>query len=104
VIHFPVIDGEEWWASDAIDATTSIVARLSKLAETCISLKVNVSNATDFLNELTLIDNSNSVQFITQKGLRYCKSLSDTEVKDKAFKVEFLLKKYIEKHLPQGFI
>ena len=104
MIHFPVIDGEEWWASDAIDATTSIVARLSKLAETCMSLKVNVNDATDFLNELALIDDSNSIEFITQKGLMYCKSLSGTEIKDKAFEVEFLLNKFIEKHLPQGFI
>ena len=44
-IDILVLDGEEWWASQAIDDTDSVIRRLLDLTNSCVELKIKLEES-----------------------------------------------------------
>ena len=98
-IDIPVLDGEEWWAIQAIDDTDSVISSLLDLTIICIKLMIKVEHAKQLHAELSLHNATHNIELNTDKWLEFCASLTDTEISDNAKKVEFQLNIYVVKHL-----
>ena len=92
------LDGEEWWASEAIDDTDSIVGRLLMLSKSCIELNVSIEDAQQLFDELSLHNDKHNIELETDKWLSFCASLSESAVAEMANAVEIKLKSYVSKH------
>lgn len=97
-IDVPVLDGEEWWASQAIDDTDSLIRGLLDLTNFCIELKIKVEESKTLHTELSRHNNRYNIDLETDKWIAFCASLSETEISDLANKILIILKAYSEKH------
>jgi hypothetical protein len=93
------LDGEELWASEAIEDTDFVIRSLLELTNSCIELKIKIENAKKLHAELSLHNNQHNIELETDKWLTFCAGLIDTEISDKANEVEFKLNTYVVKHL-----
>ena len=98
-IDIPILDGEEWWASQAIDDTDSVIRILLDLTNSCIELKIKVEDAKKLHAELSLHNATHNIELETNKWLAFCFSLRQTEMAELANAVENKLIAYIFKHL-----
>ena len=98
-IHIPVLDGEEWWSSQAIDDTDSVIRSLLELTNSCIELKIKVEDAKQLHAELSLYNATHNIEFETNKWLAFCISLRQTEISEIAYNVESNLNVYACKYL-----
>ncbi len=98
-IHIPVLDGEEWWSSQAIDDTDSVIRSLLELTNTCIELKIKVEDAKQLQAQLSLHNKTHNIKLETNKWLAFCISLRQTEISELACKVESNLNFYSCKYL-----
>ena len=87
-IDIPILDGEEWWASQAIDNTDSVIRSLLELTKSCIEHA-----------ELSLHNTTNNIELETNKWLLFCASLSGSAVAEMANAVEDKLNIFVAKHL-----
>lgn len=94
-----VLDGEEWWASQAIDDTDSVISSLLELTNSCIELNIKVEDAKQLHAELSLHNNQHNIELETDICLAFCISLRQTEISEIANEVENKLIAYISKHL-----
>ena len=97
--YFFLIDGEEWWASQAIDDTDSAIRSLLELTNSCIELKINVEDAKQLQAQLSLHNATNYIELETNKWIIFCISLRQTEISEIAKKVENKLNAYASQHL-----
>ena len=95
----PVLDSDEWWASQAIDDTDSVIRSLLELTNSCIELKINIEDAKQLLAQLSLHNATHNIELETDKWLAFCISLKQTEISEMANEVENMLIAYISKHL-----
>lgn len=98
-INSLILDGEEWWASQAIDDTDSLIRSLLKLAIFCIELKIRLEDAKQLFAELSLHNNKHCIELETHKWLAFCADLSDTAIAKIAKQVEAELNTFAAKHL-----
>jgi len=98
-IDIPVLDGEEWWASQAIDNTDSVIRTLLDLINSCIESKIRLEEANQLHAELSLYNATHNIELDTNKWIVFCASLRDTEISDMADEVENKLNAYVSKHL-----
>jgi len=98
-IDIPVLDGEEWWSSQAIDDTDSVIRSLLELTNTCIELKIKVEDAKQLQAQLSLHNKTHNIKLETNKWLAFCISLRQTEISELACKVESNLNFYSCKYL-----
>ena len=98
-IDIPVLDGEEWWSSQAIDDTDSVIRSLLELTNTCIELKIKVEDAKQLQAQLSLHNTTHNIELETNKWLAFCISLRQTEISELACKVESNLNFYSCKYL-----
>jgi len=98
-IDIPILDGEEWWSSQAIDDTDSVIRSLLVLTNSCIELKIRVEDAKQLHAKLSLHNNQHTIELETDKWLTFCASLRNTEISDKASEVEDKLNTFVAKHL-----
>ena len=94
-----ILDGEEWWASEAIDDTDSVISSLLELTNSCIELKIMGEDAKQLHAELSLHNTTRNIELETNKWLAFCISLRQTEISDIANKVENKLNAFTSKHL-----
>ena len=97
-IDIPVLDGEEWWASQSIDHTDSVIRSLLDLTNSCIELKIKVEKSKQLHTELSLHNNRYNIELETDKWIAFCASLNETEISDMANEISIKLKAYVEKH------
>ena len=76
----PILDGEELWASKAIDDTDSLVRSLLNLTNSCINLKIKQDEAKKLHAELSLYNATCNIELKIDKWLTFCAGLSATEV------------------------
>ena len=69
-IDIPVLDGEEWWSSQAIDDTDSVIRSLLELTNSCIELKIKVEDAKQLHVELSLYNATHNIEFETNKMVK----------------------------------
>ena len=98
-IDIPILDGEEWWASQAIDDTDSVISSLLDLTIICIKLKIKFEDAKQLHAELSLYNVTHNIELETNKWLAFCFSLRQTEMAEMANKVENKLRAFSFKHL-----
>ena len=98
-IDIPVLDGEEWWASQAIDDTDSVIRSLLDLTNSCVELNIRLEESKQLHAELNLHNNQHNIELETDKWIAFCASLRDTEISDIADEVENKLIAYVSKHL-----
>ena len=98
-IHIPVLDGEEWWSSQAIDDTDSVISSLLDITIICIKLKIKFEDAKQLHAELSLHNATHNIEFETNKWLAFCISLRETEMAEMANEFENKLNAYAFKHL-----
>ena len=98
-IDIPVLDSEEWWSSQAIDDTDSVIRSLLELTNSCIELKIKVEDAKQLHAELSLHNATHNIEFETNKWLAFCISLRETEMAEMANEFENKLNAYAFKHL-----
>ena len=99
--YIPSLDGEEWWASEAVDDTDSVITSLLDLSKSCIELNVSIENAKQLFAELNLHNDKHNIELETDKWFVFCESLSGTAVAEMASEVEDKLNTYVAKHLKQ---
>ena len=98
-IDIPVLDGEEWWASQSIDDTDSVIKSLLELTNSCIELKINVEDAKQLQAQLSLHNATYNIELETNKWLAFCISLRETEMTEMANAVENKLIIFVSKYL-----
>ena len=98
-IDIPILDGEEWWSSQAIDDTDSVIRSLLDLTNSCIELKINVEDAKQLQAQLSLHNATNYIELETNKWLAFCISLRETEMAEMANAVENKLIIFVSKYL-----
>jgi hypothetical protein len=98
-IDIPVLDGEEWWASQAIDDTDSVIRSLLDLTISCVELNIKLEESKQLHAELNLHNNQHNIELETDKWIAFCASLRDSEISDIANEISIKLKIYVEKHL-----
>ena len=95
--EFPILDGEEWWSSKAIDDTDSIVRSLLKLTNSCVELNINLEHSKQLQAELILNSDNHNIDIV--KWLDYCSDLSGTSVSEEAMGIKKELNIYLSKYL-----
>ena len=95
----PILDGEEWWASQSIDDTDSAIKSLLDLTKSCMELNVNIDDAKLLLAELSLHSAKQNIELETDKWLIFCASLRGSDVAEMANAVEDELNIFVAKHL-----
>ena len=98
-IDIPVLDGEEWWASQSIDDTDTVIRSLLDLTNSCIELKIKVEESKQLHTELSLHNNRYNIELETDKWLAFCISLRETEMAEMANAVENKLIIFVSKYL-----
>ena len=98
-IDIPVLDGEEWWASQSIDDTDLVIRSLLDLTNSCIKLKIKVEESKQLHTELSLHNNRYNIELETDKWLAFCISLRETEMAEMANAVENKLIIFVSKYL-----
>ena len=96
------LDGEEWWASEAVDDTDSLIGSLLKLSKFCMERNVNVADAKLLFAELSLHNDKHNIELDTDKWLIFCARQRESDVADMANEVEVKLKTYVKKYLTSG--
>lgn len=99
MIDIPILDGEEWWASEAIDDTDSVISSLLDLTNSCIKLNIKQENAKQLHAELSQHNAKHNIELETDKWLSFCVSLKDTKISKMAYEVENKLNTFVSKHL-----
>ena len=97
-IDIPILDGEEWWSSQAIDDTDSVIRILLELTKSCIELKIKVEDANHLHAELSLHKKYHNIELETDKWLAFCASLRQSEIAVMANDVENKLNSYVSIH------
>ena len=95
----PILDGEEWWSSQAIDDTDSVIRSLLDLVNSCVELNIRLEESKQLHAELNLHNNQHNIELETDKWLAFCASLSQSVVVEKANAVEDKLIIFVAKHL-----
>jgi hypothetical protein len=98
-IEIPISDGEDWWASEAIDDTDSVIKSLLNLTKSCIKLNIRLAESMQLHAELSLYNATHNIELETDKWLKFCASLRDTEISKVADNVQNKLNAYVSKHL-----
>ena len=98
-IDIPVLDSDEWWASQAIDDTDSVIRSLLELTNSCIELKNKEEDAKQLQAQLSLHNTTHNIELETNKWFAFCISLRQTEISELACKVESNLNFYSCKYL-----
>lgn len=98
-IEIPISDGEDWWASEAIDDTDSVIKSLLNLTKSCIKLNIRLAESMQLHAELSLYNATHNIELETDKWLTFCASLRDTEISKVADNVQNKLNAYVSKHL-----
>ena len=98
-IDIPVLNGEEWWASQAIDATDSVIKSLLDLTKSCIKLNIMLEDSKKLHAELSLHNATHNIEIQTDKWITFCASLRDTEISKMADDVQNKLNAYLSKYL-----
>lgn len=99
MIDIPILDGEEWWASEAIDDTDSLIRSLLDLTNSCIKLNIKQEDSKQLHAELSLHNATYNIELETEKWLSFCVSLKDTKISKMADEVENKLNTFVSKHL-----
>jgi hypothetical protein len=97
--EIPILDGEDWWASEAIDDTDSVIKSLLNLTKSCIELNIRLAESMQLHAELSLHNATHNIELETDKWLTFCASLRDTEISKVADNVQNKLNAYVSKHL-----
>ena len=97
-INIPILDGEDWLASQAIDDTDSVIRSMLDLTNHCIELKIKLKDSTKLHTDLSLHNAAHNIELETDKWFTFCASLKDTEISEMSNEVSIKLKTYIEKH------
>ncbi len=95
--EFPILEGEEWWSSKAIDDTDSVVRSLLKLTNSCVELNINLEHSKQLQAELSLNSDNHNIDIV--KWLAYCSSLSETIVSEEAEGTKNELNIYLAKYI-----
>jgi hypothetical protein len=95
----PILDGEEWWASQAIEDTDSVIRSLLDLTNSCIELNIKLEESKQLHSELSLHNATHNIELVTDKWLAFCASLRITETSEMADEVEKKLNDYVFKYL-----
>ena len=98
-IDIPRLDGEEGWASQAIDDTDSVIRSLLDLTNSCVELKIKLEESKQLHAELSRHNATHNIELETNKWLAFCISLRQTEISELACKVESNLNFYSCKYL-----
>jgi hypothetical protein len=98
-IDIPVLDSDEWWASQAIDDTDSVIRSLLELTNSCIELKNKEEDAKQLQAQLSLHNTTHNIELETNKWLAFCISLRETEMAEMANAVENKLIIFVSKYL-----
>lgn len=95
----PILDGEEWWASQAIEDTDSVIRSLLALTNSCIQLEIKLEESKQLHAELSLHNATHNIELETDKWIAFCASLRSTEISEMADEVEKKLNTYVFKYL-----
>lgn len=98
-IDIPILDGEEGWASQAIDDTDSVIRSLLDLTNFCVELKIKLEESKQLHAELSRHNYQHNIELETDKWIAYCACLRDTEISKMADEVENKLNAYVSKYL-----
>ena len=98
-IDVPVLDGEEWWASQATDDTDSVIRSLLDLTISCVELNIKLEESKQLQAELSLHNETHNIELEIDKWLNFCASLRDAEILEMANEVSSMLRVYVDKHL-----
>jgi hypothetical protein len=90
----PLLDGEEWQASIAIDETDSVTRSMRKLIDMCIDSDITLDKAKQLEDELILCNTNSISNLDIDKWISFCESLLKTRLCKEASEVELMLKKY----------
>ena len=74
----PILDGEEWWSSKAIDDATSMLSGLRRLAESSIAADINTQAANSMLQHVIEYNEASEQGINLADSLAYCESLLNT--------------------------
>ena len=98
-IDIPILDGEEGWASQAIDDTDSVIKSLLDLTNSCVELKIKLEESKQLHAELSRHNATLNIELETDKWFTFCTSLRDIEISELAGEVENKLNAYVSKYL-----
>jgi hypothetical protein len=98
-IEIPILDGEDWWASEAIDDTDSVIKSLLNLTKSCIELNIRLAESMQLHAELSLHNATHNIELETDKWIAFCANLRDAETSKMADEVEHKLNAYVSKHI-----
>ena len=94
-----VLEGEECWASEAIDDTDRVIRVVLDLSKASFDIGISSQLASDLCEELGKHSVSFNADLNVEKWLQLCKSLKNTGLSNQALEVESEVMKFISKHL-----
>ena len=95
-----ILDGEEWWESEAIDDASKLILQLQKLAELCLKMEIFADKADILISNIKAQSPSNSIELDPNSWLDFCHQLRGTSLSDKSAFVESMINEFVQKHLP----
>ena len=98
-IDIPILDGEEWLASQAIDDTDSVIRSLLDLTNSCVEFNIKLKESKQLHTEISLHNNQHNIELETDKWIAFCARLRDTDISKMADEVENKLNAYSSKYL-----
>ena len=105
MMEIPIIDGEEWWSSSAIDDTDNILRLFISLLDSCIKAQINVERSNILLSKISSCSDQGFSRLNVEEWIDFCVHLSDTNLSKEASQMRDELEKFTHKHLPsKGFI
>lgn len=98
----PILDGEDWWSSEAIDDTSKLIFQLHKLAEMCLKMEIFSEKAYILFFKTKAYSLSNFIDIDANSWLDFCHQLRDTSLSDESALVEDMINEFVKKHLPHN--
>jgi hypothetical protein len=95
-----ILEGEEWWASEAVDDASKLIIHLQMLAELCLKMDILAEKANILISNIKAHSPSKSIELEPNSWLDFCRQLRDTSLSDKSAFVENMINEFVKKHLP----
>jgi len=99
VTEIPVLEGEEWWSSAAIDDADQLIRSVSGLADACITQGINSENALALRSSLERMSPITGSKLNTSAWEDFCSELSNTKLAGEADLVQKKISSFITRYL-----
>ena len=92
-----ILDGEDWWGSEAIDDATKLILQLQKLAELCLKIEVISEKADILISNIKAHSLSSPIELDPNSRLDFFYQLRGTSLSAKSAFVENMINEFVKR-------